>query len=307
VRILLTGASSFTGLWFARALHRAGHEVVAPLMRAQGEYEGLRGRRVSALAGVSEIIWECPFGGEKFLALAAQGKWDRLCHHAAQVGDYRSPDFDIQGAVAANTHNLEAVLRAMKPQAVVITGSVFEPDEGTGTLPLKSFSPYGTSKSLTAEAIRAACGKQEIPLTKFTVPNPFGPYEEPRFCNYLMQCWFAGKPAAVKTPEYVRDNIHASLLALCYVESVAMAGSAPFRKYNPSGYVETQGAFAQRFAREIGRRLDLNCPLELAEQSEFAEPKIRVNTDKPDAEKLGWNETAAWDELAAYYRAFRSS
>jgi UDP-glucose 4-epimerase len=56
MRLLLTGISSFTGLWFARALTQAGHEVVAPL-RASGVYaDPLRQGRIDAAADVAELI-----------------------------------------------------------------------------------------------------------------------------------------------------------------------------------------------------------------------------------------------------------
>ncbi len=69
--------------------------------------------------------------------------------------------------------------------------------------------------------------------------------------------------------------------------------------------MESQGAFAQRFAREMRSRIRMECPLEFADQKEFPEPRVRVNTDAPDPQELGWSEQAAWDELAEYYlRAF---
>ena len=39
----------------------------------------------------------------------------------------------------------------------------------------------------------------------------------------------------------------------------------------------------------------------MAEQTEFAEPAVRINTDVVAGTKLGWNEEAAWDGLAEYY------
>jgi hypothetical protein len=36
-------------------------------------------------------------------------------------------------------------------------------------------------------------------------------------------------------------------------------------------------------------------------QTEFPEPRIRINTDHFDSKTLNWNETTAWDELADYY------
>ncbi len=70
----------------------------------------------------------------------------------------------------------------------------------------------------------------------------------------------------------------------------------------PSGYVEKQGAFARRFAAEMRKRWQLPCNLEFAEQRDFVEPMIRVNTDIPNANALGWDEKAAWDAIADYYQ-----
>jgi hypothetical protein len=135
------------------------------------------------------------------------------------------------------------------------------------------------------------------------IPNPFGPWEEPRFTTYLARTWLAREAAAVRTPAYIRDNVHVTLLAPAYarfVEDVASASGAN-RHLGPSGYVETQGAFSQRFARELESRLGVPCRLELADQVEFPEPRERVNIDRLDPAELGWDEARAWDELAAYY------
>ena len=183
MRILLTGGSSFTGLWFARSLVAAGHTVVAPLKGMASDYSGLRGERVAALKCVVEVIEGCPFGSATFLDLASTGSWDLLCQHAAQTGDYRNPEFDILGAVAANTHAVVDVLKAMLSRGlsgVVITGTVFEQDEGAGEGPLRAFSPYGLSKGLTWQHYRFLSQTMGFPLGKFVIPNPFGPFEEPR-------------------------------------------------------------------------------------------------------------------------------
>jgi hypothetical protein len=48
-------------------------------------------------------------------------------------------------------------------------------------------------------------------------------------------------------------------------------------------------------------RLDLDCALAFANQTEFPEPATRINTAQVDSAALGWSETAAWDQFAAYY------
>ncbi len=302
MKILLTGASSFTGLWFARALHMAGHQVTAPLRGAREDYcDGPRAARVIELDLVAECAFGMSFGDDRFLDLCRSGSWDLLCHHAAQVGDYRSAAFDVAGALAANTRNFAAVLGAMRGlRGVVLTGSVFEADEGAGTSPLRAFSPYGMSKSLTAQLVRFWCEAANLAIGKFVVSNPFGPFEEPRFCAYLMRQWNAGQVAEVRTPAYVRDNIHVDLLAAAYAAFVDRAAAGPgFARANPSGYVETQGAFAERFAHEIGQRTGLDCRVSHAPQTDFSEPLVRINTEQPQVP--GWSETAAWDGIARYY------
>jgi len=305
MHILFTGASSFTGSWIVRALLAEGHSIVAPMRRKQADYDPLRRARMAPIEDAIEVIENCPFGTPQFIALLEREKFDLLCHHGAQVDNYKADDFDVAAAVRDNSLNLPAVLEAGRRNpdfALLLTGSVFEQNEGAGTEPLLAVSPYGLSKGMTSDLFRYWCNRLGVQLGKFVVPNPFGPYEEPRFCDFLMRCWSKGETAEVKTAEYLRDNIHVSLLAAAYADMVARIDSLPaFARLAPSLYAEKQGAFAQRFARQIGSRLKLDCPLHLARQTEFPEPRARINTDRLDTVRLGWDESEAWDELASYY------
>jgi hypothetical protein len=133
------------------------------------------------------------------------------------------------------------------------------------------------------------------------IPNPFGPYEDLRFTSYLAKTWIEGKSALVKTPDYIRDNIHVDLLARSYATFAESFSDNSILR--PSGYVETQGEFAYRMARELGSRLSIPCLIDLKEQSDFSEPMKRWNSDRCGRD---WNETRAWDSLARYYQdAFR--
>ncbi len=307
MKILFTGGSSFTGSWFVRELARAGHEVVATFRQPAAAYpDELRRERVAMALEHSRGVFGCAFGDADFMQLLHAEKFDLLCHHAADVTAYRSEDFDIGAALANNTRSVAAILRTLSEQhgTLVLTGSVFENDEGAGADDLHAFSPYGLSKGMTYQVFRYYAQAAGLKFGKFVIPNPFGPYEEPRFTAYLMKNWFAGNTPAVNTPDYVRDNIHVSLLALAYrnYAEQLVAGAAPGR-LNPSGYVETQGEFAQRFAAAMRARLPLACELELLTQTDFPEPLSRYNTDRPDDAALGWDEAAAWDEIAAYYAA----
>ena len=156
---------------------------------------------------------------------------------------------------------------------------------------------------MTWQVLRYYCLQAEIPLAKFVIPNPFGPFEEERFTAYLLRCWNSKKVAAIKTPDYVRDNIPVDLLAEVYLRFAGQVATQPVpqKRVNPSAYIESQGAFAQRVAREVQSRLQWPCELELARQTDFSEPFMRVNSEPAVRQVPEWNEAAFWDSFVAFY------
>jgi UDP-glucose 4-epimerase len=306
MKILFTGASSFTGYWFVRELAAAGHDVVTTFRQQPERYVDVRRTRVEMTLATCRAVFGCSFGDDRFLQLIREdGPWDLLCHHAAETANYKSDEFDVHKALEANTHRLREVLWALREAGcgrVLLTGSIFEGGEGAGSEGLPAFSPYGLSKGFTAQLVRYHAAALGMGLGKFVVPNPFGPYEEARFTTYLAKSWFAGSTPVVRSPAYVRDNIHVSLLAKIYREFAASLSAPGYAKVNPIGYAESQGSFACRFAGEMRRLLGMKCPIEIAQQIAFDEPQVRINTDVPDVAKLGWDEDTAWRQLAAYYR-----
>jgi len=303
VKILLTGATSFTGLWFARELAGAGHQVVATV-RSES-YEGVRAERFKALKKVTSMEPNVSFGSKSFLEILESGKFELMCHHAAEMKDYRSLDFDHMAATASNTNNLSRVLDAFQRgggQGVVLTGSVFEANEGLGDP--GAFNPYGLSKTMTYEIFRYFCEQRKLKLGKFVIANPFGPYEEERFTHYLVKTWASAQTPHVKVPEYLRDNAHVSLLSRCYrkfVESLPSQGRI-LTKLNPSGHVCKQGEFAQKYAKEFSKRAGRDLQVILDRQSDFSEPMRRYNSDSAVEYVGGWEESKAWDECFEYYR-----
>ena len=301
MRVLLTGASSFTGLWFAEGLAAAGHTVVAAA-RGGGYADPLRQARMERVAHVAEVVWDAPFGSPAFLAaLTEKGPFDVLALHGAEVGNYKSPDYDLEAAVRANTLGAPEVLAAAKAAGasrVVLTGSVFEPGEGQGTLPLVSFSPYGTSKARTEEVLKPQVEAAGLDYAKFVIPNPFGPWEEKRFQRLVMTRWSKGEAVHIDQALYVRDNIPVDLLALAYAATVA----GHFGAYcAPSCYAEPVGAFFERMAREVRVRTGWACPLTLAETQAFAEPEDRTNRTRLDGGALGWSESGFWNDYVDHY------
>lgn len=307
MKILITGASSFTGYWFTRALAERGHSVYATFQGSRDSYDAARKRRIDGLPQNVKCLWETSLGSERLLQIvASEDSWDLVCLHGAYVTGYRNPDFDAVGALRNNTAGLQLLLEKLAAKAlrsVLATGSVFEAEEGAGDEPLRAFSPYGLSKTLTWKVEQYLAQILNLQLGKFLIPNPFGPFEEPRFTAYLIKTWYAGKTAEVRTPLYVRDNIHVTNLAAHYVgyaERLVAGQAKP--KCGPMGYVESQGSFTLRFAAEMTKRLRIPCEVILGQQTDFSEPLVRVNTQAEKLPQSEWNETAAWDDLATYYK-----
>ncbi|MBA3815727.1 MAG: NAD(P)-dependent oxidoreductase [Parachlamydiaceae bacterium] len=308
MKILFTGASSFSGMWFIKALIMAGHEVTPIYSSTYKAYEGIRKQRVDQILKICQPIFEAPFGHKTFLGVITSfSNWDIFCHHAAEVANYKNSDFNPIAALAKNTYNLQEVLQVLKASGchhVALTGSVFEQNEGAGSENLKAVSPYGLSKSLTSDTFAFYTSTLQMNLGKFIIPNPFGSFEEARFTSYLAKNWLSHQIPSINTPQYVRDNIPISLLAATYVKFVthfSRLKALELIKYNPSFFAESQAEFTQRFSQAMQTRFAIQCPYELKLQTDFNEPLVRINTDRIDANEFLWNETQFWDELADYY------
>jgi UDP-glucose 4-epimerase len=303
-RVLLTGASSFTGVWIAEALAIAGYEVIAPLLRERSAYEDIRLARIQRLERCAQVSFGRAFGSEALLAdIRSSGGIDVLAHHAAHITGYRDPGFDPVDALARNTAGAAATLeaaRAAGAELTILTGSVFEAGEGGGDEP-GAVTPYGLSKTLTSAAFDYWTRAAGLRFGRFVIPSPYGALEERRFGWYLFRTWFAGGTAAVRTPRYVRDHLAAPRLAQAYAEYVtqALGADAQVTVARPSGWIAPQGEFAERVAAEAGRRLGLACAVELSPQPALEEPLVRVN-DQPGW-AADWGEQAFWDGYVAWY------
>jgi nucleoside-diphosphate-sugar epimerase len=306
-RVLLTGASSFTGLWIAQALAAAGFEVVAALQRAPDAYDAERRARLARVAQVAEVVYATPFASPAFETLLRGGRFAALAHHAADVTGYRDPNFDALGAFQRNTAGgpgLFATAAEAGVRALLVTGTVFEAGEGGGAAEPLAVTPYGLSKTLTNLAFRHFADWSGLRFGRFVIPSPYGAFEQQRsFPAYLFRSWFAGQTPQVRTPLYLRDHLPAPMLGRAYAgylrALLSEAGAPEARR--PSGWIASQGDFARKVAAEAAARLGRACPLELAEQTAFAEPLRRVNSEP--ATPADWDESRFWDDYVGWCAA----
>ncbi|OUR98792.1 hypothetical protein A9Q84_05100 [Halobacteriovorax marinus] len=311
MNILFTGASSFTGHWFVQELRKAGHTVFATLTKSSIEdYSGIRKTRLENLAEHCNFIYNCSFGSDKFLeAIDGDVLFGAICHHAHDNTNYRSPDYDSKKAVKRSTHNINQVLAQAKNKnrdlIFILTGTVIEIGEGDPSDEGDFSSPYGASKHECFEIVKSACEKSGVRLGKFVIPNPFGPYEEDRFTTYLMNSWRKSETPFVRTPDYIRDNIHVSLLAIAYAYFLneVVESELSFEKNNPSQYRESQRDFAIRFIKEMEKRFSFSCPIAYNDNAKYSDPIKRVNIhDAAESFSAEWDEDSAWDQIADFYK-----
>lgn len=299
MQIVFTGATSFTGMWFVKKLAEKGHKTTSLIQRDRTLYEGLRLERLKQVEEVSTPIFNAPFGSDVFLnALENLPQIDIFCHHAADVTNYKSPDFDVAKALGSNTYNTKKVLEILSKKGCkqfILTGSVFEPDEGAGSENLRAVSPYGLSKGVTSDYFEYFVPLYKMTFRKFVIPNPFGPYEEVRFTTFLAQKWLKDEIPPVTQPSYVRDNIPVTLLADAYAYFV----ESHLPQMNPSYKPEIQGNFVKRFADNIKPFLNKPCQFELKVQTDFSEPVERINTDS--VLNLPFDEKAFYKLLSDFY------
>lgn len=298
MRVLLTGASSFTGAWFVHALAEHDVEVTACCRSRRVDYDPLRLRRIGWIERCCHLVEACPFGSDRFLdVLRSEGPFGVLCLHAADMGGHhRRPDLDPLAATAATTYRLAQALD-LHQGPVLLTGSLFEADAGAGEPPLRAFSPYGLAKTLIWHVVRFEAERRGLPLGAFVVPSPFGPLERPGFAAELLAAWRAGAVPEVRWPRLVRDHVQVQPLAEAYA---AMALSLPHRpgtsRLAPSQFAERLDLFAGRLAAEARPRLGLACLFRCAASlAPAAEPLVRQGT-MPIANLVArLDPAAAWD------------
>ncbi len=306
MRILLTGASSFSGFWFATKLAARGATVVAPLAGGIETGAARRDARVAKLLEFAEVTPEAPFGAPGFLDLL-DAPYDALCLHGAAVGDFRNPDYDVAAALGASTRNAGEVFRrfaAAGGRKVVVTGSAFEPGEGGGA---EAVSAYGLAKGFAWSVLARRAAELGLVASKYVIANPFGPWEEARLCDYLARAWLAGETPELRAPRYVRDNAPVDLLAHDYAEFVAacVTADAPMRRA-PSWWVESVLAFAERLGRGLGPHLGTPTPVRSGVQTQFDEPLARVNADPILPAPGAWDEAAFWRDYARHLLALHA-
>lgn len=300
MRVLCTGPTSFSGAYFIEELSRAGHQVLTTFTNPVASYTGIRGLRAQKVMQCAQYFEGVSFGDQRFLEIVKEEAVDVFCHHGAWTANYNSMDYDFQSAFANNTRNLPEVCQGLASngcRAIVISASIFE----GGIQGSEAFSPHGLIKQITSQSTEFYAKQAGLHFSRFVIANPFGALDNPKLIDYLCREWFVGNTPEIRTPLYVRDNIHVELLAKAFVywlENLPLDQATS--TFSPAGYVSTMQDFVEKVAVEMRSRLSLDCQVAFAKQSDFSQPMLLVN-DAPVAHLFDdWKESEAWDALATH-------
>jgi len=304
--------SEYEPLRLRRVRHLLANENIIPLLGAAAAGAGAA---LDAFEDVRRAGGALPAGDP---VRGWNGSIDGFCAHGAFVGDYKNPGFDAIGAAARNTAGLPELCERLRRRGcrfLLHTGTYFESGEGVDGAGAAAFSPYAVSKKITWEISRFYAERAGMAVGKFVMPNPFGAWEGRGFTAHLARTWLAGGTPVVRAPEYVRDNAPVPLLAQAYLAAVeAMDGAtraggaantatvgavSPPVRFTPSGFVGKQGDFARLVAGRFARYWGRECPLEIARQPGFDEPRRRANSAEGIAD--GPRLDAFWEDFAAFH------
>lgn len=252
MNLIVTGASSFTGYWFCLYARRNGIPVTCTFTKRREDYSGLVKFRVESLLDEGCVpIWEATFGSSEMLSLLNSSKSSEstLAIHGAYTKNYKSDSvFRLDDAIMSNSNNLELVVEscAKKKISIVYSTTAFQ----GGVLPHKG--KYGLSKLICGMLLRESCASKGVNFTEFIIANPFGPIQEGRFSNYIIDCVRTNQIPCLSDPWTIQDNILVESLARVFINTLLLNPSERPIRICPSQYLESNISFASRILAMAG-------------------------------------------------------
>lgn len=304
LRVAITGASSFTAFWAARAFSAQGARVTALCKRGSLEaYDGLKRKRLELLSSQVDLHFGVKGEDGSMAFWIETHRPDVWIHHHHSMENYKTPSYDMVRADRVGVDPLKEIFASLKKsgaKGVIFSGSYMEPGEG-GTKNPANASPFAVSSQRTWEAVQERCREFEFPLGKVVIPNPIGPLEnEDRIVPLLMKNAKAKTPFHVANAESIVDCLPVKTLASVYLESCSDVLRRESRVRRPSGWVTSVKGLIETVNRELlMKRLNMGlCETLLVTPQE---PKIAFTNIATERQRF--DMSAFWDEYAKFIRS----
>jgi UDP-glucose 4-epimerase len=298
-RVLITGGAGFIGSHIAEEYQKAGWDVTA--------LDDLsRGRESNVPKGVRLI--KADIRSPEARAALVNGKYDVLCHHAAQI-DVRvsvdRPAFDADINLVGFINLLEGASEGGVRRVVFASsgGVVYGDPEVTPTpetAPKLPISPYGVSKLSGEHYMRVLGELRGFEGIALRYSNVFGPRQDPSseagvvsiFISRLLKqqkLTIFGDGKQTRDYVFVKDVARANLAA----------GTAPVPRGDLDSTAFNIATSVERsvleLAETVGRTMGVTPVLEFAPPRPGELRRNALNVSKAKA-VLGWQPTHKFDE-----------
>ena len=300
-RVLVTGGAGFIGSHVADAFVAAGDEVVVLDNLARG---------VRANVPPAATFHELDVGSAEAARLVREGRFDVICHLAAQIDVRKSvadPGFDASANILGTLNLLEA-MRAGGHRGRFIfssTGGALYGDAATPptdeTAPCNPESPYGIGKLAVEYYLAYYARVHGLDTVALRYANVYGPRQDPHgeagvvaiFCGRIL----GGRPMTAfgdgtQTRDYVfvKDVARANLAAA--TATLPQPRVLESRAFNVGTGVETSvNTLAGTLRGAAGSRV----PIEYAPARPGEQQRSAVAIGKA-ASVLGWRPDVALEE-----------
>jgi UDP-glucose 4-epimerase len=191
--VAISGASSFTGIWIARAFHERGYSVHALLSSQEGSYTDIKAVRVRFLQQHATLHHNVRAENGSMATWIEKNSPSLWIHHHHFMENFRNKDYDLTQAEAVGIEPLLKIVDALAKAScagMIYSGTYFEPGEG-GQAEDAPATPYAISKKKVWKHLLNETQKASLPISKVVIANPIGPFEnEDRMIpNFATNCW----------------------------------------------------------------------------------------------------------------------
>jgi UDP-glucose 4-epimerase len=308
--VLVTGGAGFIGSHVADRFLAQGWEVTILDDLSSGREENLP---PSARFVRGDIT------APETAALVAEGRFDVICHLAAQIDVRRSvldPAYDATRNILGTINVMEAVKASGYATRVVFssTGGAlygdFDPPPSAETFAKDPEAPYGIAK-LSVEYYLAYYGRvHKIDTVALRYGNVYGPRQDPHgeagvvaiFCNRILD----GRALTVygdgtQTRDYVYAGDVAAANFAAATATLPPAGRLDARAFNIGTLIETS---VNTLAETLQQVAGATTPIDFAPARAGELARSALRTDKA-REVLGWTPTVSLSEgLTNTFRYF---
>lgn len=235
-KVAITGGTSATAVWIARAFSLKGWQTFGLCSRPENFYSGLKKERIMWLKTQSSVSFNIRSENDDFIPWVKANKPAIWVHHHHLVENYNKPNYDYERSLREGVAPLMKLVSTLKEnncRGIILTGSYFEPGEKAS-----NDTTYGKSKAEVSKALTHLAKAHQIRFSKIVVPDPVGPLEnEDRFLPQFIKAFKENRKFNLTTPSLIADHISMVELGKIYEQTAHDLLVSKGLVIKPSGWV----------------------------------------------------------------------